>query len=35
VTVEFKRRDGEITAASRVLAERFAERVSGSPERAR
>jgi GMP synthase (glutamine-hydrolysing) len=35
VTAEFKRRDGEITAASRVLAERFAERVSGSPERAR
>lgn len=35
VTAEFKRRDGEITAASRVLAERFAKRVSGSPERAR
>lgn len=34
VTAEFKRRDGEITAASRVLAERFAERVSGSSERA-
>jgi GMP synthase (glutamine-hydrolysing) len=34
VTAEFKRRDGQVAAAGRALAERFAERVSGSPERA-
>jgi GMP synthase (glutamine-hydrolysing) len=33
VTSEFKRRDGEVAAASRVLAERFADRVAGSPAR--
>jgi GMP synthase (glutamine-hydrolysing) len=34
VTADFKRRDGEVAAASRILAERFAERVSRSPEHA-
>jgi GMP synthase (glutamine-hydrolysing) len=33
VTAEFKRRDAEIAAASRVLAERFADRVTGVPAR--
>jgi GMP synthase (glutamine-hydrolysing) len=33
VTTEFKRRDGEIAAASRVLAGRFADRVAGTATR--
>lgn len=32
VTAEFKRRDAEVAAASRGLADRFADRVSGSSE---
>jgi len=34
VTAEFKRRDGQLAAAGRALAERFAKRVASSPERA-